>query len=106
MKKLFYLIFCSFILLSCSEESKKPSAENRNVAKITDTTHVNGILLQIIDSNGGTNLVVNSNKYKKIGELKTATPSHFLKRNNKILSFSYPDVGVENTIVIQGKFGI
>lgn len=105
MKPVIY-IFIFIFICSCVKTSRNESVSISNDRIITDTTFVNNTLLELVNKNGKTELLINSKKYKKVGQLKISTPAYFLKRNNKVLSFSYPDVNVDYTIIIQGNHGI
>ncbi|WP_027378196.1 hypothetical protein [Chryseobacterium daeguense] len=104
-----FILFSSVVLVSCSKVSKENRKQSHTVKSkftVTDTTTVNGVVLELIDNNGKGELKVNSHKYKISGDIKVNAPCYFLKNNNKILSYSYPDIGVDNTILIQGKSGL
>lgn len=103
MKKIFCILIIILSLVSCS---KKPKSTLSLQKTVTDTTSVNGIILELSDSTGKGNLTVYSNKYKTSGKIKITPPCYFLKRNGKVLSFSYPDINVDETIIIQGKNGV
>lgn len=98
------LLLLILFLCSCSKKDIKQEEPSQN--SITDTTSISGVLLELENNKGISKLIVKSDKYKVIGALKTTAPSHFLKRNNKILSFSYPEIKVDHTIIVQGRFGI
>ena len=104
--KIIIHIFVIICILSCAKTNEKKNIERVNPSITTDTAFINGTLLELVDKNGKAELLVHSTKYKKVGSLKTSTSSLFLKRNNKVLSYSYADVGVDYTIIIQGKTGI
>lgn len=100
-------LFSSVVFVSCSKISKEKEKLSSEVKSIvTDTTTVNGVVLELIDNNGKGELKVNSDKYKISGDIKVNAPCYFLRNNNKILSYSYPDIGVVNTIIIQGRSGL
>ncbi|WP_347219863.1 hypothetical protein [Chryseobacterium sp.] len=108
MKKIGYVMIIYILALACSKESKKISStksdENKNT--ITDTALVNNILLKLIDSADAGVLRIYSDQYKISGKIKIKPPCYFLKREGKILSFSYPDIGVDETIIMQGNNGV
>lgn len=107
MKNIIYISILSIFMISCSKENKNISSEQIKKQKIiTDTVIVSGTLLELTDSIGKGELKINSNKYKISGKIKITSPCYFLRRDGKVLSFSYPDIGVDHTIIIQGKNGV
>ncbi len=98
------ILVLSVLLVSCSKESKEKKSEIKPV--ITDTTSVNGIVLELIDNKGKGELKINSEKYKTSGNIKVGPPCYFLKHNGRILSYSYPDIGIDHTLLVQGRSGI
>ena len=62
---------------------------------ITDTTVINGALIELLDNNGKSSIRVNSKKYFLKGNIKAIAPCRFLRRDGRVLSFSYPDIGVD-----------
>jgi len=103
-------IFISSIIgllfsLSCSKDKKVSDISKKQII-VTDTALVNGVLLELIDDNGKSLLKVNSKKYHLSGNMIAKPPCHFLRRNGKVLSFSYPDIQIEQTIIVQGRGGI
>ncbi|MCW3160079.1 hypothetical protein [Chryseobacterium oryctis] len=105
MKKNVYILILSFFILSCSKEKKGITIQN-NESAITDTTLVNGVLLELSDSTGIGKLRIHSDEYKISGKIKIKPPCYFLKRDGKVLSFSYPEINVNETVIIQGKDGV
>ena len=94
-------------MICCSKEEKNISSEQTKKQKIiTDTATVSGTLLELTDSIGKGDLKINSDKYKISGKIKIASPCYFLRRDGKVLSFSYPDVKVDHTIIVQGRNGV
>jgi len=107
MKKIIYISILSFFILSCAKERIKTSSiQVKNQKKITDTAVIKEVLLELTDSTGKGELKINSNKYKISGKIKITSPCYFLRRDGKVLSFSYPDIGVDHTIIIQGRNGV
>lgn len=107
MKNIIYTSILSIFIISCSKENKNISSEQIKKQKtITDTATVRGTLLELTDSIGKGDLKINSDKYKISGKIKITSPCYFLRRDGKVLSFSYPDIGVDHTIIIQGKNGV
>lgn len=109
--KIYLTYLCIFIIcLSCSQNKNRP--ESAGISKkeiknsVTDTTVINGSLIQLLDNNGKSSIRVNSKKYFLSGNIKAIAPCRFLRRDGKVLSFSYPDIGVDHTIIIQGRGGI
>jgi hypothetical protein len=109
--KIYLTYLCIFIIcLSCSQNKNRP--ESAGISKkeiknsVTDTTVINGSLIQLLDNNGKSSIRVNSKNYFLSGNIKAIAPCRFLRRDGKVLSFSYPDIGVDHTIIIQGRGGI
>ncbi len=92
----------------CSKEKKKTSVvqQLKDQKNITDTATIHGVLLELTDSIGKGDLKISANKYKVSGKIKIISPCYFLRRDGKVLSFSYPDINVDHTIIIQGKDGV
>ncbi len=106
-----YLIYlCFLICFSCSQNKNKPEhtpiSEKEIKNNITDTVAINGALIELIDNKGKSSIRVNSKKHFLIGNIKAISPCRFLRRDGKVLSFSYPDIGVDHTIIVQGRGGI
>lgn len=106
-----YLIYlCFFICFSCSQNKNKPEhtpiSEKEIKNNITDTAAINGALIELIENKGKSSIRVNSKKHFLIGNIKAISPCRFLRRDGKVLSFSYPDIGVDHTIIVQGRGGI
>lgn len=100
-------IICVFIisifLLSCEKKNKIEIGGVKNRMTVTDSTIINGVKLKLIDSSGVGKLVTDSNNYKISGKIKIKAPCYFLRdSNNKVTSFSYPDIGVKHTLAIVG----
>ncbi|WP_419870784.1 hypothetical protein [Chryseobacterium sp. CT-SW4] len=106
MKKNISIFILSLFIISCSQEKKKVSTEFKSQKNITDKAIVGGILLELTDSIGKGTLNIKSDQYKISGKIKIESPCYFLRRNGKVLSFSYPDVNVDHTIIIQGRNGV
>ena len=107
MKNIIFTSILSIFMISCSKENKNISSEQIKKQKtITDTATVSGTLLELTDSIGKGDLKINSDKYKISGKIKITSPCYFLRRNGKVLSFSYPDVRVDHTIIVQGRNGV
>lgn len=107
MKKIIYISILSIFMIGCSKENKNISSEQTKKQKIiTDTAIVSGTLLELTDSIGKGDLKIKSNKYKISGKIKITSPCYFLRRDGKVLSFSYPDVKIDHTILIQGRNGV
>lgn len=104
MHRYIYFFGLCFFMCNCSNKENKNYIEESNDNKIitTDTTIVNGVLLELIDSLGVGKLKIHSNKHKIVGNIKIKAPLYFVKINNRILNFSYRDVGVSHTVVILG----
>ena len=109
--KIYLTYLCTFIIcFSCSQNKNRTESadifekELKNI--ITDTTVINGALIELLDNNGKSSIRVNSKKYFLKGNIKAIAPCRFLRRDGKVLSFSYPDIGVDHTIIVQGRGGI
>lgn len=110
LKSIGITTFTSLIFLSCSKEAKIKEVKGYQTevkqSVVTDTTSINGVLFELIDNKGKTELKIHSDKYKISGDIKFNAPCYFLRSGGKVLSFSYPNIGVENTIIIQGHSGL
>ena len=109
--KIYLTYLCTFIIcFSCSQNKNR--AESADIFEkkikniITDTTVINGALIELLDNNGKSSIRVNSKKYFLKGNIKAIAPCRFLRRDGRVLSFSYPDIGVDHTIIVQGRGGI
>ncbi|WP_250254384.1 hypothetical protein [Chryseobacterium sp. Marseille-Q3244] len=94
---------CIFLFKGVKKKSLTKS-DSRII--LTDTTLVNNILLELADSVDVGVLKIYSDQYKVSGKIKIKPPCYFLKRDGKVLSFSYPDIAVDKTIIMQGKNGV
>lgn len=107
-----FLIIASVLTMSvsCSKKKDVPkysnSSEKTNESIVTDTTVINGTLIELIDKNGKTEINTNSKKYFLSGKIIANAPSKFIRSHGKVLSFTYPKINVDKTIIIQGKGGI
>jgi hypothetical protein len=103
---LYSLIIC----FSCSQNKNRPEpadiSEKEIKNSITDTAFINGALIELVDNNGKSSIRVNSKIHFLSGNIKAIAPCRFLRRDGKVLSFSYPDIGVDHTIIVQGRGGI
>lgn len=69
---------------------------------ITDTTNIGKFKFELVQKNDQTLLRTILNKTKVEHELKLAPPCYFLRKKGEIQTFSYPDVDIENVIIIIG----
>ncbi|PQA93237.1 hypothetical protein B0A69_13930 [Chryseobacterium shigense] len=106
MKKIISMAVFSSLLISCSKEKKNTVSARPVQNTTTDTATVAGVLLELVDHDGKGQLKIHSDQYKTSGTIKIGPPCYFLRRDGKILSFSYPDVKVDHTIILQGKNGV
>lgn len=97
-----------FFIYSCKKNvENKVIVENKKTQNIlTDTTYINGILLELINNNGEGELKVNSKNYKIEGKIVVGAPNTFLRYNKKVVSHKYPDVNIDDIILFKGKRGI
>ncbi|WP_347217582.1 hypothetical protein [Chryseobacterium sp.] len=106
MKNIILILTLSFFLFSCKknkENNDLPDTKN-HIAKVTDTTLINGVLLELMENNGKAELRVNSKTYTLSGNIKVNPPCYFLRNGNKKSeSFSYPDIKVDHTLIILGN---
>ena len=98
--KIYLTYLCTFIIcFSCSQNKKRAESadifEKKKKNIITDTTVINGALIELLDNNGKSSIRVNSKKYFLKGNIKAIAPCRFLRRDGRVLSFSYPDIGVD-----------
>lgn len=104
MKNILLVVSILFLVLSCKKDKenlRQPVTKN-NAAIVTDTTLINGVLLELIDNNGKAELKINS-KISGSGNIKISPPCYFLRwEGNKVENFPYPDAGVDHTLVILG----
>ncbi|WP_419870144.1 hypothetical protein [Chryseobacterium sp. CT-SW4] len=107
MKNICWVLIISLISFSCKKNHEKVYTQpvtEKSTAIVTDTTHIDGIVLELINDNGKAELKINSEEYKLSGEIKIKPPCYFLRwEKNKVENFSYPDVGVKHTLVILGN---
>lgn len=107
-----YLTYLCIIIIcfSCSQNKNRPEtadiSEKEIKNSITDTAVINGVLIELLDNNGKSSIRVNSKKHFLSGNIKAIAPCQFLRRDGRVLSFSYPDIGVDHTIIVQGRGGI
>ena len=94
------------LILSATSCKKEVRKVNKSDIKTTDTTYVDGILLELIDSTGSGNLKIHSEKYNVKGEIVLQAPYKFLRYNNKVVSHSYLDVDINHIILFSGKNGV
>lgn len=109
--KIYLTYLCLFIIcFSCLKNKNRPESDNISEKEIknsiTDTAVINGALIELVNNNGKSSIRVNSKKYFLSGNIKAIAPCRFLRRDGKVLSFSYPDIGVDHTIIVQGRGGI
>lgn len=105
----YIVLFISIIFLySCNKTTEDKAVTEKINAdnKITDTTYINGILLELIDNNGEGELIVHSKNHKIAGKIVVGAPSTFLRYNKKVVSHKYPDVNIDDIILFKGKRGI
>lgn len=100
--KTFIYISITIFCLQCSENKKEIPKEEHKIV-ITDTTKVNGVLLELINNNGIGELKITSDNYKSSGKIKIQPPCYFLRYKGKVTSYSYPKFNIEKTIVILGE---
>ncbi|NIF06705.1 hypothetical protein F3J23_14750 [Chryseobacterium sp. Tr-659] len=106
MRNIFFLLVIFSISFSCKKEKKNNNHQvaQKSSLKITDTTKINGILVELIDNNGIPELKVHSKTYKVSGKIKISPPFYFLRNPQKtVQDFAYKDIGVDHTLIIMGK---
>ena len=70
---------------------------------VTDTTYIDGELIELLDHNGAVELRVNTKVFKiHSGEIGMNPPAYFLKRDSALLLFNFPEIGVEKIFMIAG----
>ncbi|MGG5211043.1 hypothetical protein ACQWU4_19145 [Chryseobacterium sp. MIQD13] len=105
MKNILFVVSILFLVLSCKKdkENLSQSITENNAVIVTDTTLIDGVLLELINNNGKAELRINS-KVSGSGNIKISPPCYFLRwTGNKVENFSYPDAGVDHTLVILGN---
>ncbi|MCS4302804.1 hypothetical protein [Chryseobacterium sp. BIGb0232] len=107
MKNICFIITLSLISFSCKKNQEKEYTQSntkKSTIIVTDTTNIDGVLLELINDNGKAKLKINTKEYKLSGDIKINPPCYFLRwEKNKVENFSYPDVGVKHTLVILGN---
>lgn len=106
MKNILLIFILSFFILSCKKNQNKSDLPDTQaqIAKVTDTTFVNGTLLELIENNGKAELRIHSKTYQLSGSIKVNPPCYFLRDGHKKSeSFSYPEVKVDRTLIILGN---
>ena len=70
---------------------------------VTDTTYIDGELIELLDHNGAVELRVNSKVFKiHGGEIGMNPPAYFFFFVSALLLFKFPEVGVEKIFLIIG----
>lgn len=106
MKNTLLILTLSLLILSCKKNQKKSDVPDTKAqtAKVTDTTFINGTLLELMENNGKAELRIHSKTYKLSGNITVSPPCYFLRDGSKKSeSFSYPDVKVDRTLIILGN---
>lgn len=88
-------MFLTICLGSCSGNKTKV-----NAVQITDSGVINQNQLKLLDSAGFSFLKING---RKIKGLHLKSPCFFVKTDGKIQHYSYPEVEVNNVIIIAGR---
>ncbi|WP_278381392.1 hypothetical protein [Chryseobacterium arthrosphaerae] len=100
MRIIIYIIIISFFLQACNKNGE--ILHENHAAVKTDTTKINGALLELIDNNGIGELRITSDQYKFSGKIKIKPPCYFLRNNGKVTIYAYPEFNIDKTIVILG----
>lgn len=109
MRTYINFLYAFIICFSCSKNKNRPEhniSEEEIKNKITDTVLIDGDIIELLDNNSKSSIRASSKKYLFSGNIKAIAPCRFLRRNGKVLSFSYPDIGVDHIIIVQGRGGI
>lgn len=91
------IILCLY-LTSCSRNQT-----NASTIKVTDSGTINNSYLELTDSAGFSLLKIDG---KEIKGLHLKPPCYFIKRNGKIQYFAYPEVEVNNAVILAGQMEV
>ena len=98
------MLFGLLVLSSCYQnKTNEIKKENKDfVSKVTDTYTVDGVYFELLQNDDKGEIKITSKDRVIKGNVKLSPPCYFLKWNAKVQSFSYPDVGVDHTLIIVG----
>ncbi|WP_419870835.1 hypothetical protein [Chryseobacterium sp. CT-SW4] len=97
------LFFCIY---SCTknEVGLQQSGSQKGLAKpvVTDTARINGYLFELIDNNGVAELKVSNDQIRIEGKIKMSAPCYFVRYENRLRNYEYPDIGIKAAVMILG----
>ena len=87
-----------------SENVKQLNAGNGDRLEITDTCTVNGVFFELLQNpvSDKAELRIASEKVARRGKINLSPPCYFLREDGNLQTYSYPEIGIERTLIILG----